>query len=258
MSSDYTTVYPARLKQMSEAWTQPTIPHNPPYFGLALFEPSGEKKDQALLYFGLALFEPSGEKKDQGLLSIGLMARRVAEMHWPQEAKTDVMSYYYLEPTGQTISGFSGSASTMGVISPSPSNTIGVLSPYDPFAIFGPWLAVAHRYDPTALARVKLGKFNQTHMVAAALRILDNLRKALVMAGTTQLPPIHAFTPEDGSLLIEWTATHWRIGFSVEQDTKDAGWYLVSDELAGNIRAYGNLAGVDVPWLVKWALAHLE
>ena len=113
--------------------------------------------------------------------------------------------------------------------------------------------------DPTAAARARIATFGDRAMAERAFGILGSLRKTLRGEDLTKLPPIRAFKPDDGSLLVEWMSDHWRIGFTIEPEplAAEAGWYLVTDELLGNLRAYGDLNAVDIPWLVNWALHHL-
>jgi hypothetical protein len=66
------------------------------------------------------------------------------------------------------------------------------------------------------------------------------------------LPPVRAFNVEDGSVLIEWTFDDFRIGFTLEPDPEDSGWYLVSTERLGEIAASGSTFHVDIEKLVGW------
>jgi len=48
------------------------------------------------------------------------------------------------------------------------------------------------------------------------------------------LPPLRAFNVDDGSVLIEWIFGDFRIGFGIEPNSEDSGWYLVSNPLCHN------------------------
>ena len=39
---------------------------------------------------------------------------------------------------------------------------------------------------------------------------------------------------EDGSILIEWIFKNYRIGFNIEEDANECGWYLVTNKYMGN------------------------
>ena len=71
---------------------------------------------------------------------------------------------------------------------------------------------------------------------------------------TSKLPPVRAFEPEDDSLLIEWIFPHHRVGFSIESDRQESGWFLVSDKSAQSINAWGYLPDENIEWLMSWLL----
>lgn len=70
----------------------------------------------------------------------------------------------------------------------------------------------------------------------------------------TFLPRLHANNAEDGSLLIEWIFSDYRIGFSIEPDLQESGWYLVSNKNLGEISASGFLFRKDIKGIVLWLL----
>ena len=65
--------------------------------------------------------------------------------------------------------------------------------------------------------------------------------------------PVNAFICQDESVLIEWTSDRFRIGFGIEHDESEDGWYKVSLD---NDHEYGELYTADYKELVKWALEH--
>jgi len=60
----------------------------------------------------------------------------------------------------------------------------------------------------------------------------------------------------DGSVILEWTTKHWRIGFGIETNSAESSWYLVSDKTLGRVDAGGVLDQVDIAWLLHWVMAH--
>jgi hypothetical protein len=70
----------------------------------------------------------------------------------------------------------------------------------------------------------------------------------------SHLPPLQAFLPDDGSILIEWIFPDFRIGFSLEPNLDDSGWYLVSNKKLGEISASGYVSGIDLKNLILWLL----
>jgi hypothetical protein len=101
-----------------------------------------------------------------------------------------------------------------------------------------------------------------------ALRFVDNLEISTLAESVLKklsfwlsqiddlhrFPPIRLFQAEDESVLIEWAFTHFRIGFSLEQNPVESGWFLVSDESVGSISASGRLNEANLDWIVTWLL----
>lgn len=70
----------------------------------------------------------------------------------------------------------------------------------------------------------------------------------------TLLPSIHAFENEDGAILLEWIFKNYRIGFGVEVDPNDSGWFLVTKRDLGEISASGYTANTDMRKTIHWLL----
>jgi hypothetical protein len=82
--------------------------------------------------------------------------------------------------------------------------------------------------------------------------IIDSLEQ--VGVGLGFLPPLQAFNVDDGSVLIEWIFKDFRMGFTVEPNPEDSGWYLVSNRNLGEIGASGYTSNVDTKKLILWLL----
>ncbi len=59
---------------------------------------------------------------------------------------------------------------------------------------------------------------------------------------TSRLPPLQAAIVEDGSILIEWIFPDFRMGFNIEQDTKNNSWFLVSSKKLDEFSSSGYLS----------------
>ena len=68
------------------------------------------------------------------------------------------------------------------------------------------------------------------------------------------LPSLQGFNVEDGSILIEWIFGDFRIGFNIEPNPNDSGWYLVSNKNLGEISASGYTSGIEIKNLILWLL----
>ncbi|KKM89299.1 hypothetical protein LCGC14_1250120 [marine sediment metagenome] len=54
------------------------------------------------------------------------------------------------------------------------------------------------------------------------------------------LPVLGIFNIDDGSILIEFSFSNLlRVGFNIETDQQNSGWYVVSNEILGGITACG-------------------
>lgn len=78
------------------------------------------------------------------------------------------------------------------------------------------------------------------------LKLLLSLHKVLIQYYTqsfelSHLPSLHVVIVEDGSILIEWIFTDFRIGFSIEIEITESSWYLVSNEKLESITKSGFL-----------------
>ncbi|MHA1290504.1 MAG: hypothetical protein ACTSPB_24235 [Candidatus Thorarchaeota archaeon] len=68
------------------------------------------------------------------------------------------------------------------------------------------------------------------------------------------LPKLSTSIVEDGSVLVEWIFDSFRVGFSIEPDEKESGWYLVTNRTLGDISASGHTLDVDINKLILWLL----
>lgn len=99
---------------------------------------------------------------------------------------------------------------------------------------------------------VKQGSFGQA---TQARQVLDFFREAVSSYNVRGLPPLEATEASDGSFLIEWMLKDRRLGFNIEPQGDDSGWYFVSSKEAGGRCASGGLASLDIRQLLKWSLS---
>jgi len=66
------------------------------------------------------------------------------------------------------------------------------------------------------------------------------------------LPPFKAFEAEDESVYLEWIFEHARVGFALDPNPEQSGWFLVSDRTLGNANAAGLLSGLGVERTFLW------
>jgi hypothetical protein len=67
-------------------------------------------------------------------------------------------------------------------------------------------------------------------------------------------PSLKAYEAEDESILIEWIYPNFRIGFTIEPNPRESGWYLVANEKIGNRRASGHLLWSNLEKNFLWLL----
>ena len=76
-------------------------------------------------------------------------------------------------------------------------------------------------------------------LVAALQNVLLNNR--INIKPSSVLPPLKFRWLEDNSALIEWIFKDFRIGFSIEPEIEESGWYLVSNDNLQEVSASGTL-----------------
>lgn len=74
------------------------------------------------------------------------------------------------------------------------------------------------------------------------------------------IPPLRGSIAEDGAVLFEWIFRDYRIGFSIEPNAQESGWFLIANRNLGEISASGFISGVNlnvlIPWLIDFILSH--
>lgn len=61
----------------------------------------------------------------------------------------------------------------------------------------------------------------------------------------SSIPPLRAHVDEDGSVLLEWIFSDFRVGFNIEPNPDDSGWHLVSDKINNVYTASGQLGDMN-------------
>jgi len=61
----------------------------------------------------------------------------------------------------------------------------------------------------------------------------------------SSIPPLRAHVDEDGSVLLEWIFSDFRVGFNIEPNPDDSGWHLVSDKTHNVYTASGQLGDMN-------------
>lgn len=69
------------------------------------------------------------------------------------------------------------------------------------------------------------------------------------------LPEIETTWAEDGTLLIEWQVDNRRMGFSLEADAKESGWFFISAASPRPVRMAGNIETFNAADIVARLLA---
>lgn len=109
-------------------------------------------------------------------------------------------------------------------------------------------------------ARRAVRQTDNAEVVERATDLLLTIQETLEVFQRQELqlshfPPLHAVSTDEGSILIEWAFSDFRIGFSVDPDPSDSSWYLVSTKNLGEIAASGYFAGVTLRSLVLWLIS---
>ena len=115
------------------------------------------------------------------------------------------------------------------------------------------------KIDLTQPAREKLQSLADSAIAQLAEAILNKFRARLLkLDNLSALPSISVFEHDSGALLIEWIFVNMRIGINLERDTEESSWFLVTDQSAGGVNAFGLLSNANLDWLVSWLVCFVE
>ncbi len=102
----------------------------------------------------------------------------------------------------------------------------------------------------------------QAPVRSQAIALLSVLQRILaarpsIQADPTYIPKLYSELAEDGSLLFEWILPNFRIGFTIEHEPKESGWFLVSNQELGSILASGYTSDNNPYSMVSWLVSFL-
>ncbi len=107
------------------------------------------------------------------------------------------------------------------------------------------------RENVTQLARVTLESTSNREVAKRAIIILDIIENQLQSFDISTLPPIRIAELEDERVIIEWIFENFRMGFNLELDDDESGYFQISDKSAGEIRSSGYLKGLKLEVLIR-------
>jgi hypothetical protein len=92
-----------------------------------------------------------------------------------------------------------------------------------------------------------------------ARRLLSAIQKSIsILQGLeldlSYIPRLWPFLVDGGSVLFEWIFSNYRIGFNIEPNPQESGWYLITNRNLGEISAFGFISGMDINKLILWLL----
>lgn len=104
-----------------------------------------------------------------------------------------------------------------------------------------------------------LNTSNNKEVINEARKLLNEIQNLITIFkyydfDICALPKLNSFFDEDGSFLIEWIFSNFRIGFNIESKIVDSSWYIVSDSKLGDINAYGLLSSGQNEKLLTWII----
>ncbi len=105
-----------------------------------------------------------------------------------------------------------------------------------------------YKFLVTTPIRKTLSTVKNRLIAKRAERLINQLEQALRVTPTSNLPPIHLFELEDGSLFLEWIVMRGRVGFNFEVDHTESGWYILSND--GACQQWGGLQNLNLNWIV--------
>jgi hypothetical protein len=66
------------------------------------------------------------------------------------------------------------------------------------------------------------------------------------------LPQLQAHIAEDGSVLLEWISSKFRLGFNIEHNPPESSWFVVTSDELGGVQAAGQLNDIEMPQILRW------
>lgn len=96
------------------------------------------------------------------------------------------------------------------------------------------------------------GTLVKAHMNGELAEILRQLRLAATEIGIdlSSAPPLEIIDAGDGSVLIEWYFADRRLGFNLEPQEGQSGWYFAFSRASGGQCGSGSLASLDMRTLI--------
>jgi len=106
-----------------------------------------------------------------------------------------------------------------------PDETIGTGEPTESFSL-------RHEPNPTREAWKVIPQIQDTSVVKQLDELLSTISREVLKAQETpgslsHIPALHAHVLEDGSVVLEWLFTDFRVGFNIEPNRADSGWHYV-------------------------------
>ncbi|MEW6348866.1 MAG: hypothetical protein AB1646_07360 [Thermodesulfobacteriota bacterium] len=93
----------------------------------------------------------------------------------------------------------------------------------------------------------------QAHDLLVKLQlVLNALEEARFDVGG--LPSLGVAMVEDGSVLLEWASVNYRLGFSLEPNSEDSSWFLITSREFGGLNASGFLTNIRWTLVFPWLL----
>jgi hypothetical protein len=106
----------------------------------------------------------------------------------------------------------------------------------------------------------RLDSLPVAHMKKQASSILERFREA-VTAGQLDLsscPGLQILDADDGSVLIEWQFRDRRLGFNLEPDEEQSGWYFAFSRDSGGQCGSGTLSSLDMAMVLRLMLTPFQ
>ena len=147
------------------------------------------------------------------------------------------------------------------------SDDASVLADQVPDETYGSGVDVAV-YSPDQTSQILnrafqfLSDIEQEQIATQSHDLILGLGGAITAAATildvdTMVPLLRPMQHDDGSVIFEWIQPNFRIGFNIEMDASESGWYLISNPELGDIAASGFINIQDVSKLQLWLIMFL-
>lgn len=100
-------------------------------------------------------------------------------------------------------------------------------------------------------------RLSNRQLADQSYNLINVIEKALIIIQQYQfdlsyIPQLQAKIIDENTVLFEFICQDFRIGFSIESNPQESGWYLVTNRKLGEVSYSGFLSAIDLNFLIMY------